>query len=179
MNVIGGLLHLAVLAWSWPLIRYWWGRGSGEQWAVVASLLLPVVSWFWLVPCTIGVRWRLEAQAHERRHQERLAQRSRDIAFWREQVATGDVPSAWAGIELLAMWGVPVVAPKPATGREVTPRRLARVRALPGAHPYADSCQCRNCGRARAWVERVECPTSRGGERGYMGYMEWGYRRGS
>jgi len=172
MNVIAWLMHLALLVWCWPLIRFWWsGDASLEwqggdtygkppvphgrrRWAVVASLLLPIVSWCWLVPVRVSHGWRVaELESIRLRHQQ-TAERNRDIAFWREQAATGDLLAATVAVELLDMWGVPPAerrhrAPALEVDESTWQLYAARPRALPGAHPYSGRCPCRNCGRVR------------------------------
>jgi len=157
VNTIAWLLHLGVLAWCWPLIRFWWtgdatlgydgGNPHGrKRWAVLAAFLLPVVAWCWLVPLSIGHRWRNDERARIARRNEEIAQRYRDIAFWREQAASGDLVSAFVAAELLTMWGVPVTEePR----KWVTSFDRALAEALPGAHEYSETCVCRNCERAR------------------------------
>lgn len=175
MNVVGWFAHAVVLWWSWPLIRQWW-HGKPEvhpysahererkRWAVVASFLLPLIAWFWLVPLATACRWRAEEQERAQRQSQQAALRTQDVAFWRDQVATGDLISCWVGIELLAMWGVPVAEQKAVTvarpERDDWANTTAHARdlicagygipeALPGAHAYSHGCGCRNCVRAR------------------------------
>lgn len=134
MNAVSWLVHVGVLTWCWPLIRSWWSKGGAQgRWSVVASLLLPIVAWVWLVPTMVRLR---QSEREERQAQwvaRRNEQRARDIAFWREQARTGDLASTWLAIDLLALWGVPAFEPEP----------------LPGAHAYSSRCACRNCERAR------------------------------
>lgn len=159
MNIVGWLLHFAVLAQCWPLIRHWWHGDASlgyegrvprgrKRWAVLASFLLPIVSWFWLVPCATGQRWREQERRDIAQRVRERAQRERDVAFWREQVATGDLLAAWSGLELLAMWKVPLVEPETEALPPVSDARPVP-QALPGAHGYSRECACRNCERAR------------------------------
>lgn len=197
MNAVLWLLHLGVVWYSLPLLRSWWRgerwevppeygpslfssfRRPPKRWAVVLSVCMPPIAALWLIPLAIGHRWRQQEAGQRLREAERRALRAKDVAFWREQVATGDLISAWVGMELLAMWGVPLIEPeRPAanvvpvitsgrgelisnrTGedwvrqmenaRELIRSGLTVPQALPGAHEYSHGCDCRNCVRARA-----------------------------
>lgn len=166
MNIILWAWHIAVLYFSWPLLRDWWHgavvldrRVERKRWLVALSIGMPPVAAVWLLPFAIAHR----ADLHK---QERLGpgkcteQRAGDIAFWREQVATGDPVSAMVGAELLEMWRVPVVEPRQAIEIDDATwgRYAAQPRSLPGAHQYSHGCGCRNCVRARkagpSWLLR-------------------------
>lgn len=158
MNALLWAWHIGVLYFSWPLLRHWWGgavvlgrRIERKRWLVALSVGMPPVAAVWLLPCAIAHRADLRRQ-ERLRPSEWDRQHEADVAFWREQVATGDLVSAWVGIELLAMWHVPVVEPsRPAA--DVVPLITTGpgdVRPLPGAHAYSRECGCRNCHRARA-----------------------------
>lgn len=166
-------MHLAALWCAWPILRAWWTGAqllnrtiSRKRWLVIASLLMPPLAAAWLFPAGIIYRHdrREDAAARQRIMQlnEHVAQRAVDVAFWREQVATGDLISAWVGMELLAMWEVPLRGELTSDGpgddwqqrmqhaRELIRTGLAVPETLPGAHAYSHGCDCRNCARARA-----------------------------
>jgi hypothetical protein len=144
VNVVLWAFHLAVLFYARPLLGDWWngvvvlGRTvERKRWLVVLSVGMPPVAAIWLLPTAIVHRADLHGERQRNGRIERLNadihQHAADIAFWREQVAQGDLYSASVGVELLSMWSVPVVEPEP----------------LPGAHAYSGSCDCRNCVRVR------------------------------
>jgi hypothetical protein len=141
LNAVSWLVHVGVLVWCWPLLRSWFGSHTGRAVALaVASVLLPILAWCWLVPEMLAFRRR----EHEVRQAEMLArrraERERDLAFWSEQVRTGDLNSARLGLELLALWDVELDAVAPV------------LRTQPGAHPYSPRCACRYCDRSRAEI---------------------------
>lgn len=138
MNLILWIVHFALLAYSWPLIRLWWhgdasqGYDGGlpkgrKRWAVVASFLLPTAAWLWLMPCSIGYRWKRDEQEYAKHQVECRATRDRDIAFWREQALNGELHSQWLALDLLALWGVPVVEPPKPFTQQLTQAMLAPV----------------------------------------------------
>lgn len=154
MNAIIWAFHIAVLIYALPLLRDWWHgavvldrRIERKRWLVVLGALTPPITTAWLLPMAIAHNADLRRQERRRAKVEALKagirQRAADVVFWREQVAQGDVASAAVGVELLSMWGVPVVesVARPATGD---------LQALPGSHEYSHGCDCRNCVRARA-----------------------------
>lgn len=177
MNALLWLLHIAVLAYAWPLLRDWWhgavvlGRTvERKRWLVALSVGMPPIAAMWLLPVSVAHRHDLRRDAARRAAAE---QRAADVAFWRQQVAQGDVFSAAVGVELLAMWGARVSDRPSRPAREVSPvalqaaggpdwqGRMEKAResilaglgvpqALSGAHEYSHGCDCRNCFRARA-----------------------------
>lgn len=167
MNALLWLLHIAVLAYAWPLLRDWWhgavvlGRTvERKRWLVALSVGMPPIAAMWLLPVSVAHRHNLRRDAARRAAAER---RAADVAFWRQQVAQGDVFSAAVGVELLAMWGARVsdrpassaceTSPADPQGGEFPLRWLFAgsgvPQALPGAHEYSHGCDCRNCVRAR------------------------------
>lgn len=112
MNALLWLWHIAALAYAWPLLRDWW-RGAvvlgrtveRKRWLVALSVGMPPIAAMWLLPVSIAHRHDLRRDAARRAAAE---QRAADVAFWRQQVAQGDVFSAAVGVELLAMWGARV-----------------------------------------------------------------------
>lgn len=176
MNALLWLWHIAALAYAWPLLRDWW-RGAvvlgrtveRKRWLVALSVGMPPIAAMWLLPVSIAHRHDLRRDAARRAAAE---QRAADVAFWRQQVAQGDVFSAAVGVELLAMWGARVSDRPASSACETSPadpqagdapdwqRRMEEARelilagsgvpqALPGAHEYSHGCDCRNCVRAR------------------------------
>lgn len=153
MNAVGWLLHLLVLAYSWPQIRYWWTGDpsrphySGVPWGrmrgvVLASLLLPIVAWAWLIPNAVTFRrqqaQRAIAEEQAARDAAHLKQHRVDVAFWRAQADSDDPVEVMNALDLLAMWGAQVVEPE----------------ARPGAHKCSPHCECRNC--KRAWEDAMQ-----------------------
>lgn len=155
MNAVLWALHLGVLCYSLPVLREWWCQR--KRWLVVLSVGMPPIAALWLVPARINYGWRMDERERERANAEAHAKRLRDIAYWREQAASGDLLAAMNAAELLELWGVPVVEPVSPSGFEAAvPLKPV---ALPGAHPYLITCECRNCDRARVRLMREEFDT--------------------
>lgn len=117
-------LHGCVLAYSWPLLRLWW-HGDAQQGhehgvpqgrsraSILASLLLPVISWVWLFPMAHDFR---RQSAKLARTEELIAerdQRAADVAYWARQLHSGDPHAEMLAASLLEMWGVEAEEPPP------------------------------------------------------------------
>lgn len=118
------LWHAAALIYALPLLRLWWngrpedgyehGATAGRsRSSVVASLLLPIISWIWLIPMAHGYR-RREREARRLDQVERVEElHRRDVEYWAAQLLSADPVEVQNAELLLEMWGVAVEATKP------------------------------------------------------------------